>query len=136
MSLVLDSSVTIAWLVKDEDSDAVASIILRVINEGAVVPSLWRLEVANVLRAGVRRKRLTLADRDESIADLLRWPIEIDGETDRHAWAATLRLSDRHGLTLYDAAYLELAGRRDLPLATLDADLIRAAAAIGVTVCG
>ncbi len=61
--------------------------------------------------------------------------IEIDDETDQRAWSATLRLAERHKLTLYDAAYLELADRRALPLASLDAALCAAAASIGVRVC-
>jgi len=75
----------------------------------------------------VRRGRHVVEFRDGALADLALLPIQIDPETDRHAWSATLRLAGRHRLTLYDAAYLELALRRALPLATLDRQL-RAAA--------
>ncbi len=134
MTLVLDASVTLAWVLDDASATEVPAIIRQVVVSGAFVPSLWRLEVANVLTTLVRRNRLSVADRDASIADLLRWPIEIDTATDQQAWSATLRMTDRHRLTVYDAAYLELAARRRLPLATLDGDLMRAAAAEGVPV--
>ena len=84
----------------------------------------------------MRRKRVTAAFRDASLRDLGALDISIDAETDRHAWTATLHLADRFGLTVYDAGYLELAGRLGLPLATADASLSRAAAACGVTVRG
>lgn len=103
---------------------------------GAWVPALWRLEVANVLEMGVRRGRHDAAFRDASLADLALLPIRTDPETDRQAWSATLRLAERHKLTVYDAAYLELAQRRGLPLATLDAELLRTANAEGVNLLG
>jgi predicted nucleic acid-binding protein len=103
---------------------------------GAWVPALWRLEVANVLEMGVRRNRHDAAFRDATLVDLEQLSIHVDPETDRHAWSATLRLAERHKLTLYDAAYLELAQRRGLPLATLDEDLRAAASAEGVILLG
>jgi predicted nucleic acid-binding protein len=78
---------------------------------------------------GVRRGRHDAAFRDATLADLAVLPITVDPETDRQAWSATLQLATRHRLTLYDAAYLELAQRRGLPLATLDRELRAAAAA-------
>jgi predicted nucleic acid-binding protein len=91
------------------------------------VPSLWHLEVANVLEMSVRRKRHDARFRDATLADLAQLPIQVDAETHRRAWDTTLQLAVRHRLTLYDAAYLELALRSDLPLATLDEDLRKAA---------
>ena len=88
-----------------------------------MVPSLWRLEIANALQSAVRRKRISAEFRDASIADLGAFPIVVDSETDRHAWGTTLTLAQRCQLTLYDAAYLELAHRLRLPLASLDRDL-------------
>ena len=106
-------------------------------NEGAWVPALWRLEVANVLEIGVRRGAVhDSAFRDATLADLALLPIRLDSETDQHAWGATARLATRHGLTLYDAAYLELARRKDTPIATLDRELRAAAAAEGVPLLG
>jgi len=136
MSLVLDTSATIASLYPDEKTSAIRAVFDRVSEDGASVPSLWRLEVANVLNIGIRRGRNTVDFRDKSLIDLKALPIEIDPETDFHAWHATLYLADRHRLTLYDAAYLELALRRGLPLASLDRDLRAAAAAENVQLFG
>ena len=127
MSIVVDASMTIAWLFADERSDAAHAVMLRVVSGGTVVPSLWRLEVANVLRNAVRRGRCDEAYVDRSLDRLSRFPIDVDDETSIHAWSATRALSREHGLTLYDAAYLELAIRKSQPLATCDADLIAAA---------
>src|SRR6266567_248543 len=127
MSLVLDSSVSLAWAYSEETMQPVARVFDLLSHAGAWVPGLWRLEVANVLEMGVRRKRHDSDFRDATLADLAQLPIQVDLETDQQAWSATLRLAERHQLTLYDAAYLELALRRNLPLATLDEDLRRAA---------
>ena len=136
MSLVLDSSATLAWIYQDEVGDLPAKIFGLVVASGASVPSLWRLEVANGLRNGVRRGRIDLADRDAALADLSRLRIDVDPDTDRQAWTATMRLADRFGLTLYDAAYLELSQRRALPLGSFDQPLCAAARALGVAVIG
>lgn len=85
---------------------------------------------------GVRRGRHDRAFRDATLADLAVLPISLDPETDRQAWGATAQLAARHGLTLYDAAYLELAQRRSLPLATLDRELRSAGSAEGVVLLG
>lgn len=136
MSLVLDCSVTLAWVYGDETTQAVRAVFETVGSDGAWVPDPWRLEVANVLEMGVRRRRHDAAFRDVTLADLALLPIRLDPETDQHAWSATARLATRHSLTLYDAAYLELARRRDLPLATLDNALRTAALAEGVPLLG
>ena len=127
MSIVVDASMAIAWLFADERTDAAHAVMLRVVSDGAVVPSLWRVEVANVLRNAVRRGRCDEAYVDRSLARLGRLPVETDDETGVRAWTATLSLSRKHGLTLHDAAYLELAIRKAEPLATCDAELIAAA---------
>ncbi len=132
MSLAIDSSMTLAWYFEDEKTAASIAVLNRVVEDGALVPALWRLEVLNGLQVAVRRGRITLAYRDASLDDLRALAIAIDPGTNRQAWSATLRLCDRFGLTPYDAAYLELAQRRQLPLATLDGDLIRAAQAENV----
>ncbi len=99
-----------------------------VAREGAVVPSLWRLEVANVLRNAVRRGRCDEAYASRSLARLGRLLITTDEETDDHAWGETRSLSREENLTLYDAAYLELAKRKSACLASCDAALLAAAA--------
>ena len=129
MSVVLDSSVTLAWVYSHETSQAVTQVLRQVSSNGAWVPSLWRLEVANILEMGVRRRRHDAAFRDATLADLAMLPISIDPETDTNAWGRTVRLAERHRLTVYDAAYLELAQRRRLPLASLDLELRAAAEA-------
>ena len=136
MSLVLDSSVTLAWVYTEETTDAIRRVFDRVGEDSAWVPSLWRLEVANILEMGVRRGRHPASFRDDTLADLAVLPIHIDPETDQRAWDRTARLAERHRLTLYDAAYLELAERRGLPLATLDGDLRMAATTEGVVLLG
>lgn len=100
------------------------------------MPALWRLEVANGLQVSMRRRRLMAAFRDDALDQLARMPITVDAETDTHAWTGTLHLADRFRLTLYDAAYLELASRRHVPLATLDQPLREAAVALGVDQLG
>ncbi len=127
MSVVLDASMTIAWLFEDEQTPVALDVLRRVVTEGAIVPSLWRLEIANVLRNAVRRQRCDEAYVDQSIKRLTHLSITIDSETDHHAWGATQALSREEGLTPYDAAYLELALRRQLPLASGDGELVAAA---------
>ena len=134
MSIVVDASMAIAWLFADERTDAAHAVMLRVVSDGAVAPSLWRLEVANGLRNAVRRGRCDEAYVDRSLERLSRFPVEIDEETSMHAWTSTHTLSREQGLTYYDAAYLELAARRSQPLATCDAELIAAAARCGLEV--
>jgi predicted nucleic acid-binding protein len=134
--LVLDSSAALAWIYSDETTGAIRDVFARLTEGGAWVAGLWRLEIANVLEMGVRRGRHDAAFRDSTLTDLAQLPISVDLETDRQAWSATLRLAERHRLTLYDATYLELAQRRGLPLASLDADLRGAATAEGVSLLG
>ncbi|WP_414832597.1 type II toxin-antitoxin system VapC family toxin [Afifella sp. YEN Y35] len=127
MSLVLDSSVALSWFFRDEQTEISRVLLERVAAEAAVVPSLWRYEIANALQTAVRRQRIDTAFRDRALTNLAALPIEIDPECDDEAWAASTTLAERHRLTVYDAAYLELAQRRSLPLATFDTDLIAAA---------
>lgn len=136
MSVVIDSSITLAWLYSDEITPAVQDVLERVIASRAWVPCLWRLEVANSLQMAVRRGRVDVVFRDASLADLGLLNVSSDPDTDQFAWSHTLALAERHGLTLYDAAYLELAKRLSLPLATLDRELRTAAIAAGIPLLG
>jgi predicted nucleic acid-binding protein len=136
VSLVLDSSATLAWFYADETTPGIRRVFELLVKSGAWVPSLWRLEVANILEMGIRRGRHDIAFRQATLADLSLLPINLDPETDGQAWDATLQLAHRHRLSLYDAAYLELAQRRGLPLATLDRDLRNAANAESVQLLG
>ena len=130
--LVLDSSVTLAWIYGEETTEAVRQIFHTVAEYGAVVPSLWRLEVANSLTMAVRKRRVPLDFRDAALADLALLDITTDQQTDSQAWSDTLKIADLFQLTVYDAAYLELARRRNLPLATLDQELRTAATTFAV----
>jgi predicted nucleic acid-binding protein len=119
-----------------ERSVEIERVFDQTVAAGAWVPQLWRLEVANVLEMGVRRGRTDAAFRDATVADLELLPIQIDPDTEKYAWRATMRLAASHRLTLYDAAYLELAMRRGLPLATLDRELRAAATAENIILLG
>jgi predicted nucleic acid-binding protein len=127
VSLVLDGSAVLAWCFEDETTPAIDALMLNVAANGAWVPNLWRLEVANGMQSGIRRRSLTAEKRQALLAALTDMHITTDGETDRHAWYTTTALADELRLTLYDASYLELAIRRRLALATLDSALAEAA---------
>lgn len=98
-----------------------------VVASGALVPSHWSLEVANGLLIAQRCKRITETDRRDTIEDLLAMSVTVDERTVEMAWSDSSVLANRHKLTVYDAAYLELALRSGLPLATLHDELHRAA---------
>jgi predicted nucleic acid-binding protein len=132
--LVVDASIVLTWCFEDEVTADTEAIGTRVDSEGAVVPHLWRLEIANALLLAERRGRLDRAKLEQRLELLAALPISTDADTDIHAWADTLLLARAQRLTLYDAAYLELAIRRNLELATLDRDLQRAARKMGVAV--
>jgi len=124
-AFVLDCSVTVSWLMPDESFDL--NLLDQVVEKGAIVPSLWSLEIGNVLLIAERKKRITLEQRQKAIHTLSELPIVVDTLTSDHAWLETMELAERYDLTLYDASYLELALRRSLPLATFDKSLKRAA---------
>ena len=131
---VLDGSTALAWCFEDEATPAIDALMLEVAREGVVAPSLWRFEVANGLQMAIRRKRIDAAYRDRALANLTALDIRIDEDCDNHIWTATVRLAELYRLSVYDAAYLELAQRARLPLATPDAALAAAARGAGVAV--
>lgn len=129
---VVDCSVVMAWCFEDE-ADRYADSVLDMLSDSeVVVPSIWPLEVANVLLVGERRKRLTKADSQRFVNLLGELPINIDHVTSGHALSETLSIGREHGLSSYDAAYLELTMREGVPLATRDDVLKRAARKCGV----
>ena len=132
--IIIDASVVLAWYFRDERTDAIDAIWSRTDVETLTVPTHWFAEVANGMLVGERRQRSTEAQATATIELLDAMDIDIDGDGTRRALTAVLPLARRHGLTVYDAAYLELAMRRSLPLATLDTALAAAAGAAGVTV--
>lgn len=132
--LVVDASIALTWCFEDEVTARTEAIGARVDAEGAIVPDLWRLEVANALLLSERRGRLDRAAVEQRLELLAALPISIDSDTGIRAWTDTVLLARAERLTLYDAAYLELAIRRDIELATLDRDLAQAARRMGVPV--
>ena len=133
MSFVVDNSVALAWCFEDEQTEAIMALLDRVAEDGAVAPQLWPIEALNGLLTAERRGCIDVATRRRLAGFLRQLPIAIDDETAGQIWTATAELVERNGLTAYDAAYLELAQRQGLPLATSDAALVAAARATGVT---
>jgi len=133
-NLVLDSSIALAWCFADEQDAYADAIAARFPDLEAVVPALWHLEVANAFLMGERRGRNTPVDTVQWTGSLASLPIAIDDQTMARAWTDTVNLARLHNLTAYDATYIELALRRGLPLATLDAKMRAAAIAAGVAI--
>lgn len=135
MNFVLDCSVTMTWLFEHEATRDTDELLGRLSGpEKAVVAQHWVLEVVNVLLSAERSKKKTPADTTLFLNLLSKLAIESDVHTEQRATTTTLALGRRHQLSSYDAAYLELAMRLGLPLATLDKHLRKAAHAEGIDV--
>ena len=132
MPFVLDASIAAAWAFREEHEIAELAFA-RAQAENTVVPGLWWYELRNVLILGERRSRLTEQQTARFLRSIARLSIAVDDDPGE---IEVLALARRHRLTVYDAAYLELAVREALPLATLDAALARAARAEGSTLIG
>lgn len=129
---VLDCSITLAWFFADE-ADPYADTVAKSLKDAtAVVPDLFHLEIANTLLVGERRKRNNRAQADSFLTRLAALPIVVDGQTATRAWTDTIGLARTCNLSTYDAAYLEVAVRETLPIATLDDEIRDAAITIGV----
>jgi predicted nucleic acid-binding protein len=125
---IADSSVGVAWAVHSQASEATDQLLERVAaGSPLVVPTLWPFEVANSLLVLLRRKRILVEDCDRALDALGRLPLVVDEDGCRLAFGKTSELAVEHGLSVYDAAYLELAKRRKLPLASRDEALCGAA---------
>lgn len=133
-ALVLDCSVAVSWLFEDEQDAGADALQAQVLEQGALVPALWLLEITNVLLQAERRKRIDAAGVNERLDLFQKLPIEVDPASSAASLLEITTLARRHGLTSYDAAYLELAIRMDLSLATLDRQLRKAATAEGVEI--
>lgn len=126
-AFVIHPSVLVSWLAANERTAQADALLDQAEAKGALAPSLWRYEAANLL-ANLRRKRqASEATVDEMATALPRLRISIDTETDPRLFGPVYALSVRRNISVYDAAYLDLALRRNLPLATLDHELRRAA---------
>ncbi|WP_395706778.1 type II toxin-antitoxin system VapC family toxin [Casimicrobium huifangae] len=134
MSFVIDCSVTMAWCFEDERTPASDALLARVVESGAVAPAIWPLEVCNVLLGAARRKRIPAEAVSQVAQRIAALPIAVDTEGVALTRSNALQLAERHGLSSYDASYLELAQRKALPLATMDDALRRSAIAAGVAV--
>ena len=135
-AFVLDASVALAWCFADEATPATDVLLDRLADEDAVAPALWGLEVANALTMAERRGRLSVAGLTRSVSLLQRLAVAIDPEGSDRAFREVLDLARSERLTVYDAAYLELALRLGLPLASKDAKLRKAATGLGVALLG
>jgi predicted nucleic acid-binding protein len=135
-AFVVDCSVAMAWLFLDEATPKTAELLNRLVSETALVPALWFIEVTNVIALAERKGRITPAQSAAFTADLGELDIERDDQAPARAFVHLLPLCRTHQLTSYDAIYLDLAIRRDLPLATLDGDLRKAAKKLGVRLLG
>ena len=136
-SLVLDNSVAMRWCFKDgSDSDLMYAekVLDRLTDTLFLVPNLWHLEAANVVARAHKRQWLSSTQMHQFLDLVLQLPLMVDLQTAKKAMAETFTLANAHNLSVYDAAYLELALRHHVPLATLDLDLRKAAAKVNVTI--
>ena len=127
--LVPDASIIIAWLLDDEDDPRADMAVSEIEANGGIVPWLWHIETRNTLLIAERRGRLASDSVEERLRSLMELPVETDARPDLQS---AFELARTHGLTMYDAMYLELAKREDATLATLDRALRRAALAEGL----
>lgn len=130
MAFVIDTSVTMAWCFEDDATPDTDTVLDRLRDEEAVVPNLWRLEVANVLLVAERRGRISEAQAMRFVGLLDQLPIRIDPAVPD--LTAVLGAGRRHALSAYNAAYLGLAERLAAPVATLDSQLAAACRTAGV----
>lgn len=131
---IVDCSIAVSWCFKDEATPVTEALLKRLPDEPAFVPAIWHLELGNILVRDERRKRITAYQFAECLKFISTLPLHTDEETTSHAWNEIISLAHAEKLTTYDAAYLELAMRKGLPLATKDKDLIDAARRSGIAV--
>ncbi len=133
---VLDCSVTMAWLFEDETTAYTDAILDQLSSNKAIVPALWPLEVSNVLVHAIRHKRISEVQAANFIDALAKLPIQVDEFTASRAMHSIYTLALSEKLTIYDAAYLDLASREKIPIATLDKDLLSAAKRLKIKISG
>lgn len=131
--LVVDASLALSWLLPDESTPLSLSAREELVSAETVwAAAHWRLEVCNALWMAERRKRLDASGIAQAVALFTQWPVSVDPETNDHAGTETLALARKHGSSVYDAAYLELALRRGAGLASLDRPLRAIARKLGI----
>ena len=129
---VVDNSVVLSWVFEDEHSKVSQSILNELFKNQAYVPSLWPFELANALYVAEKRGRIKEADSMTFIKNLKDLPICIENNNFDNITKDILALSRKHSITVYDASYVELALRKNLPLITFNKELIVAAKKIGL----
>jgi predicted nucleic acid-binding protein len=134
VEFVVDNSIVVAWCLQDEGNPLVDVMLAQMHQHQAFVPSIWPLEIGNVLAIAERTKRLSKAEFSRILALLETLPIRVEQEGPRRMLDEILTLARTHQLTTYDASYLDLAMRNSLPIASQDKALIRAAHKAGVRV--
>jgi predicted nucleic acid-binding protein len=132
--IALDCSAALALFLDDEQPPLALTLLDALPDSELWIPALWRYEFTNALLMAQRRRRLTPARAEQILQQAARLPLHLDAETPEPV--ALFVFAARHGLTAYDAAYLELARRRQLALATLDTQLIKAARDAGIAIFG
>jgi len=134
---VPDASATLTWCFEDEAMAWTDDLLARLrTGDEALVPGHWPAEVANSLLMAVRRGRISREKANRFVRDLHALPIRLDPQSSAAVFDDVFKLAEQYTLTIYDAAYLELAIREHLPLATLDKELRKAARAAGVPLIG
>jgi predicted nucleic acid-binding protein len=136
MTFVLDASVVLAWCFDDETDPVADAVLDRLAHETAIAPAHWPLEVANGLRTAERRGRLTGSDVSRLRSLLAALPVDVIQVEPSVALGSVLETARSHGLTTYDAVYLDLAATRGLALATVDEQLRAACDVAGVALAG
>jgi predicted nucleic acid-binding protein len=129
-AFVLDNSVAMRWLLasnKASDQRYAELVLKSLVDAEVLVPNLWHLEAANVLLNATNRKQIEISEVERFTAQLENLPITVDTLTANQVFGHTISLARAYRLSSYDAAYLELALREGLPLASLDKDLLKAA---------
>jgi len=135
-AFVVDCSIAMTWLFQDEVTPKTEALYDRLTRETALAPTLWFIEVADVIALAERKGRVNAAQAAIFIGNIGKLGIEQDDQGSSRAFAHLLPICRTHHLTSYDALYLDLAIRRSLPLATLDEPLRKAAKKLGVTLLG
>jgi predicted nucleic acid-binding protein len=131
-AFVIDASVAAAWSFKDETTDYTNGVLKAVSGPvEAVAPRLWAYEIRNSVLMGLRRKRITRSDARDFLDSIVALRISL---IDPLSYDGIFALAEQHGVTFYDAAYLDLAIRQGLPLASLDNELIQAADRSGISI--
>ena len=129
---VVDNSIVMAWCFEDEATPFTDAIQDLLVDNTAIVPSIWPLEVANVLIVAERKKRISVAGSDRFIALLSQLPIKVEPEEPERVFHNTLNLARKYNLSSYDASYIELAIRKGVPIASADKAILRAAQELNI----